>query len=219
MSHEIRTPMNAIIGFSELLEDESQDIKDREIFVKLIQKNGEMLLNLINDIIDISKIEANLLTVKKRPFKLSKFLNEINIHYNEFILSKKDKNIHFNLDSEIDPEVIILTDEHRLKQILDNLIGNAIKFTSLGSVSLDVKSDGGFIQFRITDTGIGIPYDQQATIFERFIQSEQAYKMNFGGTGLGLAISRNLIELLGGTIHVESELGKGSTFYFHIQSN
>lgn len=219
MSHEIRTPMNAIIGFSELLEDESQDIKDREIFVKLIQKNGEMLLNLINDIIDISKIEANLLTVKKRPFKLSKFLNELNNHYNESVLSKKDKTIQFNLNNEVDSESIILTDEHRLKQILDNLIGNAIKFTSTGSVLFDVKRDGNFIHFRITDTGIGIPYDQQATIFERFMQSEQAYKMNFGGTGLGLAISRNLIELLGGTIRVESELGKGSTFYFHIQAN
>jgi len=219
MSHEIRTPMNAIIGFSELLEDESQDLEDRAIFIKLIQKNGEMLLNLINDIIDISKIEANLLTVKKRPVKLSRFLDEINIHYNESVLSKKEKNIEFTLNNEVDSESIILTDEHRLKQILDNLIGNAIKFTSFGSVSLNVKRDGNFIHFSITDTGIGIPYDQQTTIFERFMQSEQAYKMNFGGTGLGLAISRNLIELLGGTIKVESELGKGSRFYFHIQSN
>jgi len=219
MSHEIRTPMNAIIGFSELLDDESQDIEDRTIFVKLIQKNGEMLLNLINDIIDISKIEANLLTVKKRPVKLSRFLDEINVHYHESVLSKKEKNIEFTLNNEVDSESIILTDEHRLKQILDNLIGNAIKFTSYGSVLLDVKSDENFIHFSITDTGIGIPQDQQTTIFERFIQSEQAYKMNFGGTGLGLAISRNLIELLGGTIKVESELGKGSKFYFHIQAN
>jgi len=219
MSHEIRTPMNAIIGFSELLEDESQDPKDREIFVKLIQKNGEMLLNLINDIIDISKIEANLLTVKKRPFNLSKFLNELSIHYHESVLSKKEKTIQFNLINDVDSETIILTDEHRLKQVLDNLIGNAIKFTSVGTVSLEVKSAENFIYFRIIDTGIGIPIDQQKTIFERFIQSEQAYKMNFGGTGLGLAISRNLIELLGGTIQVESELGKGSTFYFHIQAN
>jgi signal transduction histidine kinase len=219
MSHEIRTPMNAIIGFSELLDDESQDLEDRVIFVKLIQKNGEMLLNLINDIIDISKIEANLLTVKKRPVHLSKFLDEINVHYNEIVLSKKDKTIQFSLINLVDSEDIILTDEHRLKQILDNLIGNAIKFTSNGSVSLDVKRDGNFIHFSITDTGIGIPSDQQTNIFERFIQSEQAYKMNFGGTGLGLAISRNLIELLGGTIRVESELGKGSIFYFHIQAN
>jgi signal transduction histidine kinase len=219
MSHEIRTPMNAIIGFSELLEDESQDKEDLVIFIKLIQKNGEMLLNLINDIIDISKIEANLLTVKKRPVNLSRFLDEICSHYHESILSKKDKNIQFNLNNEVETESIILTDEHRLKQILDNLIGNAIKFTSIGSVKLEVKKTGDFIHFSITDTGIGIPYDQQVTIFERFIQSEQAYKMNFGGTGLGLAISRNLIELLGGTIHVKSEMGKGSTFYFNIQAN
>jgi signal transduction histidine kinase len=134
-------------------------------------------------------------------------------------LSKKEKSIEFTLNNEVDPETIILTDENRLKQILDNLIGNAIKFTSKGSVSLHVKSDESFIHFSISDTGIGIPFDQQATIFERFMQSEQAYKMNFGGTGLGLAISRNLIELLGGTIKVESELGKGSTFSFYIKAS
>jgi len=219
MSHEIRTPMNAIIGFSELLEDESQDFEDRSIFIKLIQKNGDILLTLINDIIDISKIEANLLTVKRKPLKLSKFLDEMNHHYSETVLSKKDKSIQFYLNNEVEPESLVLTDENRLKQILDNLLGNAIKFTSNGSVTLDVKKEGNFIHFSITDTGIGIPLDQQKTIFERFMQSEQAYKMNFGGTGLGLAISKNLIELLGGTIHVKSELGIGSTFYFSIQSS
>jgi signal transduction histidine kinase len=219
MSHEIRTPMNAIIGFSELLEDESQDKEDLSVFIRLIQKNGEMLLNLINDIIDISKIEANLLTVKRKPVNLTRFLDELNIHYNESILSKKEKNIQFNLKNDVERDCLVLTDEHRLKQILDNLIGNAIKFTSNGYVSLEVEKKGDYIHFSIADTGIGIPYDQQATIFERFIQSEQAYKMNFGGTGLGLAISRNLIELLGGKIHVKSEVGIGSTFYFYIRSN
>jgi signal transduction histidine kinase len=178
-----------------------------------------MLLNLINDIIDISKIEANLLTVKRKPVNLSRFLEEINSHYNESILAKKEKNIQFNLINEVEVDSLVSTDEHRLKQILDNLIGNAIKFTSNGYVSLHVEKKENYIHFSITDTGIGIPYDQQVTIFERFIQSEQAYKMNFGGTGLGLAISRNLIELLGGKIHVKSEIGKGSTFYFHIQAN
>jgi signal transduction histidine kinase len=219
MSHEIRTPMNAILGFSELLEDESQDEADKTVFVSLIRKNGDILLNLINDIIDISKIEANLLSVRKRPVLLNKFLNEINEHYTETLALKRDKKIHFRMNTIENQTISILTDESRLRQILDNLIGNAIKFTSNGSVSLDVNIQGDRVHFSITDTGIGIPVEQQASIFERFIQANEGHKMNFGGTGLGLAISKNLIELLGGNIGVESELGKGSKFYFSIQTN
>ncbi len=219
MSHEIRTPMNAILGFSELLEDASQDEQDRILFIKLIRNNGEMLLNLINDIIDISKIEANLLSVRKRQVKLDKFLAELQNHYKEILTSRKDKIIQFSIDNTVNPDVSILTDEIRLKQILDNLIGNAIKFTTRGSIVLDVKMVGEVIYFSVTDTGIGIPPDQQILIFERFIQAEQGSKVNFGGTGLGLAISRNLIELLGGSIEVKSEPSIGSTFYFHIQAN
>ena len=216
MSHEIRTPMNAIIGFSELLEDASQDEQDKILFIKLIRKNGDILLNLINDIIDISKIEANLLSVRKRPVHLNKFLNEVGSHYMETIASRSDKNIQFLTDSSIDPALTILTDEIRLRQILDNLIGNAIKFTSSGTITLCAKKEDETVYCSVSDTGIGIPSDQQATIFERFIQAEHDHRINFGGTGLGLAISKNLVELLGGEIHVESEQGKGSTFYFQI---
>jgi len=219
MSHEIRTPMNAIIGFSELLDDESQEDEDRGVFIRMIRKNGETLLNLINDIIDISKIEANLLVVRKRPLKLYRFLKEIETYYNEALLSRKEKSLQFNMTYEIDQDTTILTDEIRLKQILDNLIGNAIKFTSEGSVSINIRMDENVVYFKVADTGIGIPHDQQASIFERFMQAEQGHKMNFGGTGLGLAISKNLIELLGGTIQVKSEPGKGSSFYFHIKAN
>jgi len=216
MSHEIRTPMNAIIGFSGLLDDDDHNEEDKRIFIKLIRKNGEMLLNLINDIIDISKIEANLLSVRKRTVKLTKFLDEINNHYTEIVASRKDKQILFSIQNLVDPEVSILTDEIRLRQVVDNLIGNAIKFTPSGSVSVEVKMIEEILHFSISDTGIGIPLNQQATIFERFIQAEQNSKMNFGGTGLGLAISKNLIQLLDGTIRVQSEVGKGSTFYFEI---
>jgi len=218
MSHEIRTPMNAIIGFSELLDDDSQELQDKTLFIKLIKKNGEILLNLINDIIDISKIEANLLAIKKRPFELNKFLNEIDHHYLETIASKKDKNIKFEISRNIPEEFPIMTDETRLRQILDNLIGNAVKFTASGSIVVTVKKEEKSILFSISDTGIGIPLNQQRTIFERFMQADQG-KMNFGGNGLGLAISKNLIELLGGNISVESESGKGSCFYFTISSN
>lgn len=219
MSHEIRTPMNAILGFSELLEDEHQDEQDKIIFIKLIRKNGDILLNLINDIIDISKIEANLLAIRKRPFHLSKFLNEIDYHYKETISSRVDKSINFKIISDIDPNLTISTDEGRLRQILDNLIGNAIKFTSAGTITVNARKEGDNVYYSVSDTGIGISTDQQTTIFERFIQAEQDHKMNFGGTGLGLAISKNLIELLGGSIGVVSDLGKGSTFHFYIPAN
>ncbi len=219
MSHEIRTPMNAIIGFSELLEDENQDEKDKLLFIKLIQKNGEMLLNLINDIIDISKIEANLLSVRKKPVHLNKFLDEISDHYTEILASKKDKNIRLFVDNKTNPDILIQTDEIRLRQILDNLIGNAIKFTNTGTITVNVNIESQKVFFNIADTGIGISANHQDTIFDRFIQAEQGHNMNFGGTGLGLAISKNLIELLGGNIGVKSEPGKGSTFYFDIQSS
>jgi len=219
MSHEIRTPMNAILGFSELLEDDTQDEQDKVIFIKLIRKNGDILLNLINDIIDISKIEANLLSIRKRPVHLNKFLNDVGYHYKETIASRIDKDIDFQIINEIDSKLTISTDEGRLRQILDNLIGNAIKFTSSGTITVNAKREGESVYYSVADTGIGISVDQQSTIFERFIQAEHDHKMNFGGTGLGLAISKNLIELLGGSISVESELGKGSTFHFYIPVN
>ena len=219
MSHEIRTPMNAILGFSELLEDDSQDEQDKIMFIKLIRKNGDILLNLINDIIDISKIEANLLAIRKKPVHLNKFLSEVGSHYTETIATRNDKDIKFLTINNIEPDLTILTDEIRLRQILDNLIGNAIKFTAEGSITLNAKKEGETIYCSVSDTGIGIPDNQQETIFERFMQAEQDHKMNFGGTGLGLAISKNLIELLGGSIHVESQPGKGSIFYFHIPVN
>lgn len=219
MSHEIRTPMNAIIGFSELLEDNSQDEADKAIFIKLVRQNGEILLNLINDIIDISKIEADLLTVKFRPVLLEKFLSRINEHYTESLALKKGAKVHFEIQNEIDRETTIMTDEIRLRQILDNLIGNAIKFTHQGSIHVEVKKENENIHFSVSDTGIGIPSDQQLAIFERFIQAEHNTKNNFGGTGLGLAISKNLIELLGGKIDVKSVQGQGSTFHFYIRTN
>jgi signal transduction histidine kinase len=216
MSHEIRTPMNAILGFSELLESDNLNEKDKLVYVKQIQKNGDMLLNLIHDIMDISKIEANLLSIGKRPVRLSKFMEDISNHYTEILSARKDKDIHFQINNEVNQEVLIQTDEIRLRQVIDNLLGNAIKFTSSGSILVDVKLEADLIHFHIKDTGIGIPLDQQATIFERFFQADQGEKINIRGTGLGLAISKNLIQLLGGSIQLKSEFGKGSTFSFYI---
>ena len=136
-------------------------------------------------------------------------MNEVGYHYKETIASKNDKNIKFLIINEIDPELTILTDEGRLRQILDNMIGNAIKFTPSGTITLNAKREGDTVYYSVADTGIGISIDQQTTIFERFMQAEHDQRMNFGGTGLGLAISKNLIELLGGSISVESDRVKG----------
>jgi signal transduction histidine kinase len=219
MSHEIRTPMNAIIGFSELLEDSDQEEHDKALFIKLIRKNGEILLNLINDIIDISKIEANLLFIRKRNVFLDKFLKDIEFHYTETLSTRNDKNLQFKVISTIENCTSFSTDEIRLRQVLDNLIGNAIKFTHSGSVTLEINSQNEYVQFKVVDTGIGIPKEEQTQIFERFIQAEHNHNVNYGGTGLGLAISKNLIDLLGGKLQVESEVGKGSTFYFNLPVN
>ncbi len=216
MSHEIRTPMNSILGFSELLESDTLSEKDKLVYLKQIRKNGDMLLNVIHNIMDISKIEANLLSIRKRPVKLSKFMEEIGHHYMELLSTRNDKDILFKINNEVNREVSIQTDETRLRQVIDNLIGNAIKFASSGSILVDVKLESDLLHFDITDTGIGIPLDQQAAIFERFMQADQGDKINSGGTGLGLAISKNLVQLLGGNIQVKSEFGKGSTFSFYI---
>jgi signal transduction histidine kinase len=219
MSHEIRTPMNAILGFSELLQDDTQDPADKAVFVKLIRQNGEMLLSLINDIIDISKIEAGLLTVKPKPLNLDTFLKKLNEYYTSSIMIKKGAAVKFEVLNQTEPETKIVTDETRLRQILDNLIGNAIKFTHEGLIDVEVHDSGDELHFSVSDTGIGIPREQQELIFERFRQAEHGTSHNFGGTGLGLAISKNLIELLGGKIDVRSVPGKGSTFHFFIRKN
>jgi signal transduction histidine kinase len=211
--------MNAIIGFSELLEDSDQEEHDKALFIKLIRKNGEILLNLINDIIDISKIEANLLFIRKRNVFLDKFLKDIEFHYTETLSTRNDKNLQFKVISTIENCTSFSTDEIRLRQVLDNLIGNAIKFTHSGSVTLEINSQNEYVQFKVVDTGIGIPKEEQTQIFERFIQAEHNHNVNYGGTGLGLAISKNLIDLLGGKLQVESEVGKGSTFYFNLPVN
>ena len=218
MSHEIRTPMNSIIGFSNLLNDDDINAVKKNEYISHIQQSSRLLLNLIDDIIDISKIEAGQLNFNLSSFKL----NEVVI---ETFMMFKEANVRKELDFilTLPPggnAIICKNDPLRLKQVLTNLIGNAEKFTKSGFIDVSYKiikkETKNLAEFAIRDSGIGIPADKQDIIFDRFRQIDDSQTRNFGGTGLGLAISKKLIESMMGNIWVESSPGKGSTFYFTI---
>jgi signal transduction histidine kinase/ActR/RegA family two-component response regulator len=221
MSHEIRTPMNAIIGFADLLLNDKLNVSDRKEYLKMILQSGNMLVKIIDDIIDISKIESKQITVCPVQFNISNFLTELHSVFKEFIRKDEGKKIDLILNIEEDDDnTLLVTDPHRLKQIFYNLLGNALKFTSKGSIEFGFKPvDDNHAYFYVKDTGIGIPDDKQSLIFDRFIQIEDCYSKEYGGTGLGLAITKNIITLMGGNIWVESEYGKGTTFHFVLPRN
>ena len=220
MSHEIRTPMNAIIGFSEMLEMEDVDDKERGDFIYQIQNNGALLLNLINDILDLSKIEAGELEMHYSKFEVNKILKDIYLNFeNEKIVRNKSE-IQIILDEQPDIKSIsVNADEYRFKQILFNLMGNALKFTTSGSITLGYKVIENELLFFVKDTGIGIPVDKHEVIFHRFRQVEDSNTRTFGGAGLGLTISSNLVEAMGGRIWVELNEHQGSSFYFTLPLN
>ncbi len=217
MSHEIRTPMNAILGFSDLLATDDYSNDEKREFVEMIRSSGKLLLNLINDIIDISKIEAGELKIQHTSFKLSPVLDEL-FHTFRQQLDQNGKNqvklIQHGREAALKFE--ITTDKLRLVQILTNLLSNASKFTEKGQIEFGVIHIGEHYQFFVKDTGIGIPESKLDVIFERFRQADDSHTRVFGGTGLGLAITKNLTQLLGGSIWVESVEGKGSAFYFTL---
>lgn len=219
MSHELRTPMNAIIGFSELLNALIQDEKQKS-YLQTIRTAGQGLLTLINDILDISKIEAGKMDIRLHPTYLQEIFEEIP---NIFSLQLTQKGLP--LQQEIDSRLplFLLLDEARIRQILVNLVGNAIKFTDKGHVKVSAKleaivEEGREIDFSLAveDTGIGIPEDQQLIIFQAFEQKKGQDQSKYGGTGLGLAISKRLVEAMNGTLTVQSELGKGSIFKIQL---
>ena len=213
MSHEIRTPMNAILGFSDLLQGMTTD--DRyQSYLQAIRSSGKTLMSLINDILDLSKIEAGKLQLSYEGINLRALINDI-----QQIFSVKATEKGIQLLATVDESVpeAIAFDEVRLRQILFNMVGNAIKFTEQGHVSIQVSSilsDEQKIQLvlQIQDTGIGIAPENQTRIFDIFTQSEGQSTRKYGGTGLGLTITRRLTEMLGGSIQLTSELGKGSIF-------
>jgi len=218
MSHEIRTPMNAILGFSELVKDPDMDNKERMRFLNIINKSSFHLLNLINDLVDISKIHANQMSVYNSTFHINDLLFELYEYFEgELQNSEKLNDVNLILSCNLPPDKdLITTDETRLRQILHNTIGNAIKFTKKGNIEISYKIINKELIFSVKDEGIGISQDKIDKIFDRFSQEDSTINREYGGTGLGLAISRACTELLGGKIWCESEKGKGTNMQFSI---
>jgi len=217
MSHEIRTPMNGILGFAALLSDQGLTGEIQQEYIKIIEKSGARMLNIINDIVDISKIEAGLI---KLDIKLSNINEQIEYIYTFFKPETEAKGIMFSFRNSLPTkESFIYTDREKVYAILTNLVKNAIKFTKVGTIEFGYLKNGDTLEFYVKDTGNGIPKDRQPAIFERFIQADIEDKLAKQGSGLGLTISKAYAEMLGGKMWVDSQVGIGSTFYFTLPYN
>jgi len=221
MSHEIRTPMNGILGFADILKDNSLSNEKQQKFIELIEKSGMRMLELINDIVDISRIESNTISKNITSVQINKQLDNL---YNFFKPEASGKAIQLTLNKSLtDDDAIIDTDRRKLDAVLTNLIKNAIKYTSEGQIEvgyeLKNRNEQPELEFFVRDTGMGIPEEECQFIFDRFARSKMVDNHTIEGTGLGLAISKAYVEILNGKIWVESEEGKGSVFYFTLPVN
>ncbi len=217
MSHEIRTPMNGIFGMVNLVLDTPLDVEQKD-YIETIQSSTESLLTILNDVLEYSKLSNTGITIEVRKFNLRHLIMDIN---RTFQVVAANKGLH--LDSIVHPDVpkILLGDDHRIRQILTNLVGNAVKFTYKGHVSINVtltenQDSNSLIRFSVSDSGIGMDEETIKKLFQPFMQADASITRNFGGTGLGLAICKDLAETMGGKIIIESEVGKGSVFHFDV---
>ena len=213
ISHEIRTPMNAIVGFTALLDDPDLRDEDRKQFIETIYQSSNQLLSIITDIVDISNIESGQIRVTFGQANINSIIRNL---FEQYSIRMKE-GIKFSYKLSLDDDKATLeTDSTKLIQILSNLLNNSLKFTKEGRIECGYTLRGDYIEFFVSDTGIGIPADKLSNIFERFYQVENTASRKYGGTGLGLSISSAYAELLGGNLRVESEPGEGSTFYFTV---
>jgi len=218
MSHEIRTPVNGIIGFSQLLEDDTLTEEKRREFIEIIKANADALISLIDDILDVSIIQEGQVKLRKTTTNINLLLDEVFTNYSS--LRYKSKNISLEIHKALpDESATLMTDPLRIKQILNNLLSNAFKFTEKGKIEFGYFVEKEYFKFFVKDSGIGISPEKQENIFKRFIQGEATFNRRYGGSGLGLAISKGLVELMGGKIGVISSIGEGSEFYFTIPNS
>jgi signal transduction histidine kinase len=216
MSHEIRTPMNGILGFVKLLEESNLSEEQHAIYLSFVKQSSERLLETINDIIEISKIESNQAIYQPYVFDLN---DSINYLFGFFTPGTEEKGLNFRLKNKLAGESIFLeTDKNKLESVLTNFIRNAVKFTHEGEIEFGCYKEKDDIVFYVKDSGIGIPQNRHRAIFERFIQADLTITKPYEGSGLGLAIAKAHAGLLGGEIHLDSEEGKGSTFWFVLKS-
>ena len=217
MSHEIRTPMNGILGFIELLKEKKFTGDEQQEYINIIEQSSERMLNTINDIINISKVESGQMEVSISETNITEQIKYI---YNFFKPEAEQKGLKlFVKNALLEREHIINTDGEKFNVILTHLVNNAIKFTHTGFIEFGYEPKGKHLEFSVKDTGIAIPKDKQEVIFERFVQAHTGNNRAFQGAGLGLSISKAYVEMLGGEIWLESEEGKGSVFYFTIPHN
>ncbi|MBN1144428.1 MAG: PAS domain S-box protein [Bacteroidales bacterium] len=218
MSHEIRTPMNAIIGFASLMAENCSNKEKLEQFSEIIEQRSYDLLAIINDMLDISKIESGQGTLQLEEYNINELFSELALFFADYQKRTDKQHIQLLIHPVLDEDIAnMITDQHKLKQILINLITNAFKFTESGRIECGCKLSNNQLLFHVSDTGVGIPVDKHEFIFDRFTRIETVISKSYvGGTGLGLPIVKGLVDLLGGKVWIESECNKGSTFYFTI---